>query len=93
MVLQLIPEQLLTMAPHKLLRLEAYNDLVINQSGGQASLGGAVTVNGVLTMTNGILNLNGFDLTLGDSCFNINSRAFSNKNDSCFGWKQSNKNI
>jgi hypothetical protein len=42
-----------------------YNDLVINQSAGQASLGGPVTVNGVLTMTNGILNLNGFDLTLG----------------------------
>ncbi|MBL7875736.1 MAG: autotransporter-associated beta strand repeat-containing protein, partial [Cyclobacteriaceae bacterium] len=42
-----------------------YNDLVINQSSGQASLGGPVTVNGVLTMTNGILNLNGFDLTFG----------------------------
>jgi hypothetical protein len=42
-----------------------YNNLSINQSAGQASLGGAVTVNGVLTMTNGILNLNGFDLTLG----------------------------
>jgi hypothetical protein len=42
-----------------------YNDLVINQSAGQASLGGAVTINGVLTMNNGILNLNGFDLTFG----------------------------
>jgi hypothetical protein len=42
-----------------------YNNLSINQSAGQASLGGAVTINGVLTMTNGILNLNGFDLTLG----------------------------
>ncbi|MCW5912187.1 MAG: autotransporter-associated beta strand repeat-containing protein [Cyclobacteriaceae bacterium] len=42
-----------------------YNNLVINQSSGQASLGGNVTVNGTLTLTNGVLNLAGFDLTLG----------------------------
>ncbi|MEQ1587642.1 MAG: autotransporter-associated beta strand repeat-containing protein, partial [Cyclobacteriaceae bacterium] len=42
-----------------------YNNLVINQSAGVASLGGSVTINGVLTLTNGNLNLNGFDLTLG----------------------------
>ncbi|MBX2893854.1 MAG: autotransporter-associated beta strand repeat-containing protein [Cyclobacteriaceae bacterium] len=45
----------------------SYNNLVINQAAGQASLGGAVTVNGILTLTNGNLNLNGFDLTLGAS--------------------------
>ncbi|MDZ7650092.1 MAG: hypothetical protein U5K54_24850 [Cytophagales bacterium] len=38
---------------------------MINQSAGVASLGGAVTVIGVLTLTNGNLNLSGFDLTLG----------------------------
>jgi hypothetical protein len=42
-----------------------YNNLVINQASGQASLGGNVTVNGTLTLTNGVLNLSGFDLTLG----------------------------
>jgi autotransporter-associated beta strand protein len=42
-----------------------YNNLVINQASGQASLGGNVTVNGTLTLTNGILNLSGFNLTLG----------------------------
>ncbi|MBX2916170.1 MAG: autotransporter-associated beta strand repeat-containing protein, partial [Cyclobacteriaceae bacterium] len=42
-----------------------YNNLVINQAAGQALLGGATTINGTLTLTNGNLNLNGFDLTLG----------------------------
>jgi hypothetical protein len=42
-----------------------YNNLVINQASGQASLGGNVIVNGILTLTNGVLNLSGFDLTLG----------------------------
>ncbi|MBX2898903.1 MAG: autotransporter-associated beta strand repeat-containing protein [Cyclobacteriaceae bacterium] len=44
-----------------------YNNLVINQASGQASLGGNVTVNGTLTLTNGVLNLSGFDLLLGPS--------------------------
>ncbi|QLH31293.1 MAG: hypothetical protein HWD62_01565 [Cyclobacteriaceae bacterium] len=44
-----------------------YNNLVINQSSGQTSLGGNVTVNGTLTLTNGILNLGGYNLTLGPS--------------------------
>jgi autotransporter-associated beta strand protein len=44
-----------------------YNNLVINQSSGQASLGGNVTVNGTLTLTNGVINLSGFNLTLGPS--------------------------
>jgi|GEM_PF-5172091 len=44
-----------------------YNNLVINQSSGQASLGGNVTVNGTLTLTNGVVNLSGFNLTLGPS--------------------------
>jgi len=42
-----------------------YQNLTISQSSGEASLGGAVTVNGVLTLNTGRLNLNGFNLTLG----------------------------
>ncbi len=44
-----------------------YNNLTINQSAGEASLSGAVTVNGILTLTAGNLNLNGHNLTLGPS--------------------------
>ncbi|MBL7871123.1 MAG: hypothetical protein JNM78_05895, partial [Cyclobacteriaceae bacterium] len=44
-----------------------YNHLDVNQSSGQASLGGSTNVNGVLTLTNGALNLNTFDLNLGST--------------------------
>jgi hypothetical protein len=33
-----------------------YNNLIINQSSGSATLGGSITVNGVLTLTNGNVN-------------------------------------
>ncbi|MBL7859819.1 MAG: autotransporter-associated beta strand repeat-containing protein, partial [Cyclobacteriaceae bacterium] len=42
-----------------------YQNLIIDQSAGVAVLGGAVTVNGTLTVSNGSLNLNGYNLTLG----------------------------
>ncbi|QOI98199.1 MAG: autotransporter-associated beta strand repeat-containing protein [Flammeovirgaceae bacterium] len=44
-----------------------YENLTINQSSGEAQLAGDVTVNGVLTISNGNLNLAGFNLTLGPS--------------------------
>jgi hypothetical protein len=60
-----------------------YNNLVINQASGQASLGGNVIVNGILTLTNGVLNLSGFDLTLGPGSNNFGSLAISYPNDYC----------
>ncbi|MCK6617987.1 MAG: autotransporter-associated beta strand repeat-containing protein [Cyclobacteriaceae bacterium] len=44
-----------------------YENLTINQSSGEAQLSGDITVNGVLTISNGNLNLAGFNLTLGPS--------------------------
>ncbi|HEY5692731.1 MAG TPA: autotransporter-associated beta strand repeat-containing protein, partial [Cyclobacteriaceae bacterium] len=44
----------------------AYNNLHINQSSGEALLGGATTVNGVLTLDSR-LNIDGVDLTLASS--------------------------
>ncbi len=44
-----------------------YNNLIINQSSGEAILGGPVTVNGILTLSAGNLNLGGNNLILGSS--------------------------
>ncbi|MCE2994785.1 MAG: autotransporter-associated beta strand repeat-containing protein, partial [Flammeovirgaceae bacterium] len=44
-----------------------YNNLIINQSSGEALLAGDVTVNGVLTLTSGRLNIGSFNLTLGST--------------------------
>ncbi|MDW8332501.1 MAG: autotransporter-associated beta strand repeat-containing protein, partial [Cyclobacteriaceae bacterium] len=44
-----------------------YENLIINQSSGEATLAGDITVNGVLTLANGRLNLSGYNLFLGPS--------------------------
>src|SRR5437879_4207087 len=44
-----------------------YNNLTINQSSGEAVLGGTVTVNGVLTLSSGNLDLSSFNLILGSA--------------------------
>ncbi len=54
-----------------------YNNLIINQSGGEAVLGGDVTVNATLTLSARNLNLNGYNLTLGSAAPAISGGPFS----------------
>ncbi|MBL7856590.1 MAG: autotransporter-associated beta strand repeat-containing protein, partial [Cyclobacteriaceae bacterium] len=54
-----------------------YNNLTINQSGGEALLAGNVTVNGTLTLASRNLNLNGYTLTLGSGAVAVAGGPFS----------------
>ncbi len=54
-----------------------YNNLTINQSGGEAILIGDVVVTGTLTLASRNLNLNGFNLSLGPTATAITGAPFS----------------
>ncbi|MEJ0033763.1 MAG: hypothetical protein WDO15_27025 [Bacteroidota bacterium] len=54
-----------------------YHNLNINQSGGQASLVGATTVNGTLTLSNGNLSIGSNNLLLGAAAVSVASPSAS----------------